>query len=623
MPGVYDYTIPFRPNFSLYAALGWAISIPVSLLAMRQTDLPPMPFQVYVGVSIVMCLWYVPGAIASWRARAALRGAALSYYTPRDLKRRLDKRPGSLWFGRGFEWGNHQTQLAYEILKRDVRDIMPERYRKGLGARWIHGIADDHREFDLYQEEELSTLMTLIVGSTGSGKTRMFETIITSCALRGHAVIVLDPKGDRGLAEAARNAAALASKPEAYKHFHPGFADHSVRLDPLRNFNAPTEIASRIAQVLPEGSDSGPFKAFGFMAINNVVQGLLFSGHQPTLVKIRSYLEGGAVTLVHNAITNYLDYRLPGWDRSATRNEYLKGKELLTRTRNLIAYYRQHVQPKHPSSDLEGLLSLFEHDSAHLQKMIASTLPILNALTSGAMGPLLSPDPEMPEPGAAPETNAKDIDTRPIENTQNIIDKGHILYMGLDSLSNNMVGAALGSIFLADLASVAGRIYNGGERVRPISVFVDEASEALCDSLIQLLNKSRGSGFSLYVATQTMADFTAALGDEAKARQVLGNLNNLIALRTIDNETQEYITANLPMTRVKYLMHTQGTNTDSGSAITHGGNIGERLMEEESELFPPQLLGMLPNLEYIAKFAGGRVVKGRIPILRQEGAKNA
>ncbi len=48
----------------------------------------------------------------------------------------------------------------------------------------------------------------------------------------------------------------------------------------------------------------------------------------------------------------------------------------------------------------------------------------------------------------------------------------------------------------------------------------------------------------------------------------------------------------------------------------HGGNQGERLMEEEADLFPAQLLGMLPNLEYIAKISGG-TPKGRLPILTQ------
>jgi len=35
-------------------------------------------------------------------------------------------------------------------------------------------------------------------------------------------------------------------------------------------------------------------------------------------------------------------------------------------------------------------------------------------------------------------------------------------------------------------------------------------------------------------------------------------------------------------------------------------------------LFAPQLLGQLPDLHYIAKLSGGRIVKGRLPILRSE-----
>jgi conjugal transfer pilus assembly protein TraD len=130
-----------------------------------------------------------------------------------------------------------------------------------------------------------------------------------------------------------------------------------------------------------------------------------------------------------------------------------------------------------------------------------------------------------------------------------------------------------------------------------------------------LLNKGRGANLRLFVATQTFSDFAARMGSKEKAVQVLGNINNTFALRIVDKETQEYITDNLPKTRVKYVMRTQGQNTDGEEPIMHGGNQGERLMEEEAEMFPPQLLGMLPNLEFLAKISGGRIVKGRLPII--------
>jgi conjugal transfer pilus assembly protein TraD len=140
----------------------------------------------------------------------------------------------------------------------------------------------------------------------------------------------------------------------------------------------------------------------------------------------------------------------------------------------------------------------------------------MNMLTSGTLGPL-SPDPN-------------DIDdTRPITDSARIINQAQVAYIGLDSLSDGMVGSAIGSILLADLASVAGGRYNYGLDNRPVNIFVDEAAEVINDPCIQLLNKGRGAKFRLSIATQTFADFAARTGSEAKARQILGNVNNLIA----------------------------------------------------------------------------------------------
>jgi hypothetical protein len=56
-----------------------------------------------------------------------------------------------------------------------------------------------------------------------------------------------------------------------------------------------------------------------------------------------------------------------------------------------------------------------------------------------------------------------------------------VAYIGLDSLSDGMVGSAIGSILLADLASVAGDRYNYGVNNWPVNIFVDEAAEVIND----------------------------------------------------------------------------------------------------------------------------------------------
>ncbi|NNC94372.1 MAG: TraM recognition domain-containing protein, partial [Chitinophagales bacterium] len=206
-------------------------------------------------------------------------------------------------------------------------------------------------------------------------------------------------------------------------------------------------------------------------------------------------------------------------------------------------------------------------------------------------------------------------DTRLITDNKKIIDNAQVAYIGLDSLTDSTVGSAIGSIILSDLVAVAGDRYNFGVGNRPVNIFVDEASEVINEPTIQLLNKGRGAQMKMFIATQTIADFETRLGSKESARQVLGNLNNIYALRVIDPDTQEFITENLPKTRLKHVMRTQGMSSQSKSPMMFSANTGERLMEEEGDLFPSQLLGMLPNLEYIAKISGGMIVKGRLPIL--------
>ncbi|MBR7487258.1 conjugal transfer protein, partial [Klebsiella pneumoniae] len=78
---------------------------------------------------------------------------------------------------------------------------------------------------------------------------------------------------------------------------------------------------------------------------------------------------------------------------------------------------------------------------------------------SGALGPLLSPE-------------SYDLrDERQIPDSDKIINNAQVAYLGLDSLTDHMVGSAMGSIFLSDLTAVAGDGYNYGVINRPVNIF--------------------------------------------------------------------------------------------------------------------------------------------------------
>ena len=601
-----SYEMPWRRNYEMMAAGGWVGAAVMAYGMKTIVQMPPEPFYWMTGICGVMAMARLPKAIKLHTLQKHLGGRDLTFIKMSELQKKIKKHPNEMWLGDGLVWENRHAQRAFEVLKRNWSEVVGDAGRRKempIGQTWIHGI--EPKETAIYQPLKHSEGHTLIVGTTGAGKTRLFEILIGQAVLRKEAVIIIDPKGDKEMRDNARRACEAIGEGHRFVQFHPAFPEDSVRINPLSNYSRITEIASRIAALIPSESGADPFTAFGWQALNNISVGLEMSHQRPTLINLRRSLEGGAAGLVIEAISAYCDKHVEDWESDAQLylDKVPKGASREKRANALLRYYYDYVQAEHPSSELEGLLNMFKHDSAHFGKMVASLLPIMNMLTSGELGKLLSPDPDDAD------------DDRPILDSAKIIDNAMVAYIGLDSLTDNMVASAIGSIFLSDLTAVAGDRYNFGVDNQQVNIFVDEAAEVINDPFIQLLNKGRGAKLRLFVATQTFADFAARMGSADKAIQVLGNINNTIALRVKDTETQEYVTKGLPMTRVKYVMRTQGQNTHSDQPIMHGGNQGERLMEEESELFPSQLLGMLPNLEYVANISGGQLIKGRIPIL--------
>lgn len=601
----YDST--FRPNYEGMSALLWFLTAGASLMIASHIPMPSEPFWAVALMSVVLAVRRLPKAKKLYRIKSSMKGASLSFVKLKSLKRILKSYKGSLWLGYGFEWDTDQTQLAYEVTKRNAHEVVGKRKRapESTGAPWIHG-AGVNKEKRVSQPLKHTEGHWLLVGTTGSGKTRCFDTMITQAIMRDEPVVIIDPKGDQELCNNARRACAAAGNPDKFVYFHPGFAESSVRIDPLHNFNRPTELASRIAVLIPSETGADPFTAFGQMALNNVVQGILFAGNRPNLANIRMYLEGGVDSLMVAAISAYCDRVLPSWEFYA--GKYLaKADNDEKKAQALMKFYKDYIQPEHSSPDLEGLFSMFVHDREHFSKMTASLLPVLNMLTSGDLTGLLSPNADDPN------------DDRLITDMARCINNRQVLYVGLDSLTDSMVGSAIGSILLSDMTAVAGDRYNYGKGgPKSVNVFVDEAAEVINTPFIQALNKGRGAGFRLYVATQTFADFSAKLGNEAKARQVLGNVNNILTLRVTDAETQKYICDSLPETKVNYMLTNHSTNSSSSSMEAHSGSLSERLEEETVPIVPAQVLGLLPNLEFFARMVDGRLVKGRLPILLGE-----
>ena len=604
------YLQSWRPLYELWSATLWFTAMNTALCLSFFSPLPLSGFLTTAAVCAAMTTLRLAQALPRWQQHRRIEGQPLSFLSldQKQCQRLLqDNQTQGLWLGWGFEWQREHGQRAWDLLRSDN---LPVKSENSMGAHWIHGMAE--QEQPLFQPLEQVQMHTLVIGVPGSGKTRLFDLLVTQAVLRGEPVIMIDPKGDHDLAAHTLRSCELSEQPQRFLKFHPGFPAESVRINLLQNFNRSSELASRIAGLMPSGGDNAPFQAFAQKAVDAVVQGYLLCGQRPTLVMIRQGLEAGVTDLLIRALTVVCSQYHPDAEKTVStqaKQPQPKNLRLLpSKTEQLarvwINYYREKIMPEHPCTDVEGLISLFEHDRAHYSKMIATLLPVLGMLTGGQLATLLSPDPT-------------DInDTRPCTQTSALIDQHKVMVFGLDSLSDPMVGKAIGQLLLADLAAVAGDRYNYTTEDKPVNLFVDEAAEVLCPQLLSLLNKGRGAQFRLTVATQTLADFEAQLGSSAAAQQVIDNCNHLICLRTQNPQTQQFITDKLPPVRYRYFTRNQGVRTDASHPMEFTGNLSEQQLEETGELFPPQLLGELPNLEYIARLGGGRLLKARIPIIR-------
>lgn len=596
------YTATYRPPYELWAALTWLVIVPLwVLLAVK-------------GVIVELVAWAggaIYGAYAVHRGlqgfrvlrrRMRLRGYPLMFMRSAELRAWMAHHENRVYLGRGFRWGQEEAQRAYEVILNE--SLALDGHRAEGGSKWLHGVGERETDITISRNDLVGHL--LLVGTTRSGKTVGLRMLIAQAVMRGEPVIVIDPKGDRELLNVTREACLLAGREQDFLWFHPAFPSESVRLDPLRNFSRPTELAARIAALIPAQGGNDPFAAYGQMAMNAIVHGLLLAHRKPTLKELRRYVEVGPEEAVIQAAEAWFDHcGIPDWRKALTAyRSAARSHDLNARAMAYVQYYQDHVAPTMPSQDMEGLIGIYLHNREHFAKMIASLLPVLNVLTSGTLGELLSPD----------HRNLND--TRPICDFRRIIERAQVLYVGLDALSDPFSARYIGSLLLADLASVAGDRYNYGNLDGPrVSVVIDEAAECLHDPFIALLNKGGGAGFTLTVATQTLGDWEARLGSEAKARMVLGNLNTIIALRTIDLKTAKYIAESLPETTVRSVEHSQSASGETDEPHHFRGTINESLRERTIPLITPQQLSGLPNCEYVIRMRDGTVWKGRMPIL--------
>jgi len=617
----------FRPVYELPSCLSWAASS--ALLAALHPPMWPVAAAAVVGASA----YRGKQAIDLYRFRASLSALRVETIKVSDAitisrrhlksdgsKRKESDGKGGFWLGRGFRWTQQHAEISRQIMYRSpgeiqgppdwlpkpiLKAIQPKNFvplkADSVGVSWIHGISPDEEELTL--PIEALPGHTLVVGTTRAGKTRLYQLLTTQIVDAKKILIIIDPKGDKDWEQSVRQECARTGR--KFLYFHPAHPSKSIRMNPLANWNTIAEAATRIGQLVDA---EGTFGAFAWKTLFRVMRAQVADGMRPNIRTAKEYVQNGVEPLLESLLKKALYQRLGGaWDQDLDTfvEKQQRGTKSPFKSERLEGMTGKFLSLKIRDEAIEALISMVNHSKEHYSKMIQVLEPILEMLGSDELGAMLSPDPL--------DLN----DTRPIYDTQKIIEENAVLYVGLDSLSNKIIGSAIGSILLADIASVAGAIYNFNDKPEDIYLFIDEAAEVMNEQAIQILNKGGGAGIKAFIATQTIADFDVVFGSNAKTGQALGNLNNVLCLRVKDPAMAEWIATSFGKTAARDVRVTHTTGSGSSKSFTEfSGSTARAMSEVEIPFVSPDLLTRLPGLQFFAFLAGSTLYKGRLPLLQ-------
>lgn len=569
-----------------------------------------------------------------------------------------------LFLGRGFRWTQQHTQRLRDTLKPAVqryvqpgplyqwarqREVMWESVpglslvARGLRSRSrcnplaplpavggkpaLHAVEPHEQSVWMDLGERVGH--TLVLGTTRVGKTRLAELLITQDIRRGDVVIVFDPKGDADLLRRIYAEAKRAGRLDDFYLFHLGFPQLSARYNAIGNFSRITEVATRIANQLPNEGNSAAFKEFAWRFVNIIARALVALKRRPDYQQIRRYINDIEPLFVEYAGHCAQVAGIDGWEALVDQCAVdIKERNLpnALRGRSLEAIACMRLLQDRAIYDpvLDGLISAFKYDKTYFDKIVSSVGPLMEKLTTGTIAALISP-------------NYQDAqDARPIFEWMDVVRRKGIVYVGLDALTDTTVASAVGNSMFADLVSVAGYIYKHGVHDRhsdadplahtgqahtrqstpTISLHADEFNELIGDEFVPLLNKAGGAGFQVTAYTQTWSDVEARIGSRAKAGQVAGNFNTLLMLRVKELETAAMLTDQLPRVEVFTLMSVSGVDDSSepGSGVDFKSRNEDRISVSEVPMLTAADMVMLPKGQAFALLEGGQLWKIRMPL---------
>lgn len=391
---------------------------------------------------------------------------------------------------------------------------------------------------------------TIVLGSTGSGKSVFLTNLIDRLTAANRANVLLDFKGDTEMENTLAHIADLYGVP--FYSFWSDLTDRGFRFDPLDQFSN-IDMASVLTTALgitPQGE--------GAIYAETVEE---FLGLQFEVMRLGAEV-GGFGRRDGESVADYL-YRVV--DEGALKEELDKVTNTNKETREKINNIKSRLQKNQQKRNVDRL-------RINLSKLI------------GLLGPKMRPHPN-------PARNIR---------LEDAINQGAILYFGMPPGGNQIALRVLGGLLLRNFAALAterGRkAANGQPAGVPVFVEVDEVQRLgdLAELATEIPQQGRFTGVTLVTSSQTFQTLSPNFVGE-----MIGNVKTVVLMNTTHPETVSRFTdVNGMFGSMNVLDMMRGSETEaagmSGESQEHTGKAntkvatGPRIEYDKVTELPPR-----------------------------------
>ena len=410
-----------------------------------------------------------------------------------------------------------------------------------------HGVNMDNqtKRVPVYLYDEHRKRGTFVFGTTGVGKTKLEELLVTDDIESGKSVIVMDPKADQGLFSKIFDVAKRSGRADELQLITPIYPQYSATIDPMAYYYDPEELVQHALSGV-QGND--PFYgSAGRLFVTPIIYGNL----------ILARAEGRLPTISLNQI--YQGIRHSALEELKTALGALPAE---IAEQEDVPFYITMLE-----SNLAKPADYYEKISTTLQ---SSLVPLI----SGNIGKIVG------------KADSNKLIKR-IEEGQRVI---CVIHTG--SMISPSSAAILGRTLLSMIKAAAGRYYSSSrERIEPaLSLHIDEAPTVITPATLDILAMAGSANVMTHLYAQSVSQIHAALGNKDLGISAMSNTNNKFFMRCPDADTAEYVVRHFGTREVL-------------SGVFGNNQITTRQVEK-NVLKETDLLDLQPQESYMLSYTG-------------------